>query len=261
MSSAPPGRLIRPFELAEDAHHPDPPTRAAFKREGTHPMKLHRKGLLAATGAAAAGLALTGGLIAASAASAATAGHRAMTAQGSAAVFNTLSSGHMDTTSYSGPATFTSPNGPVWAIDTLREHWVVTSCAASPTCTSDNDGANYAVTLTVQKGSKFAEFADPGQGTTENGVAGGPGSVPRSRCERWRPAHRPGQRPRHHRVRRLLAHGPGPVRRPGRPAAEHQPGHGDRPDLRRQPEQCRRRPLQLHLHQRLRRGLRPVRLT
>jgi len=99
-------------------------------------MKLHRKGLLAATGAAAAGLALTGGLIAASAASAATAGHRAMTAQGSAAVFNTLSSGHMDTTSYSGPATFTSPNGPVWAIDTLREHWVVTSCAASPTCTS-----------------------------------------------------------------------------------------------------------------------------
>ena len=62
------------------------------------------------------------------------------------------------------------------------------------------------------------------------------GSVPRTRCERWRPAHRPGQRPRHHRVRRLLAHGPGPVRRPGRPAAEHQPGHGDRPDLRRQPE-------------------------
>lgn len=141
-------------------------------------MKLHRKGLLAATGAAAAGLALTGGLIAASAASAATAGHRAMTAQGSAAVFNTLSGGHMDTTSYSGPATFTSTNGPVWAIDTLREHWVVTSCAASPTCTSDNDGANYAVTLTVQKGSKFAEFADPGQGTTENGTTGAPDPCP-----------------------------------------------------------------------------------
>ena len=130
-------------------------------------MKLHRKGLLAATGAAAAGLVLTGGLIAASAASAATAGHRAMTPQGSAAIFNTVSDGHMDTTSYSGPATFTSSNGPVWAIDTLREHWVVTSCAASPTCTSDNDGANYAVTLTLQKYSKFAEFADPGQGTNE----------------------------------------------------------------------------------------------
>jgi hypothetical protein len=135
-------------------------------------MKLHRKGLLAATGAAAAGLALTGGLMAASAASAATAGHRATTPQGSSAVFNTLSAGHMDTTSYSGTATFTSTNGPVWAIDTLREHWVVTSCAASPTCTGDNDGANYAVTLTVQKGSQFAEFADPGMGTTENGVTG-----------------------------------------------------------------------------------------
>jgi hypothetical protein len=141
-------------------------------------MKLHRKGLLAATGAAAAGLVLTGGLIAASAASAATAGHRATTPQGSAAIFNTLSDGHMDTTSYSGPATFTSSNGPVWAIDTLKEHWVVTSCAASPTCTSDNDGANYAVTLTVQTGSKFAEFADPGQGTTENGVTGAPDPCP-----------------------------------------------------------------------------------
>ena len=141
-------------------------------------MKLHRKGLLAATWAAAAGLALTGGLIATSAASAATAGHRAMTAQGSAAVFNTLSAGHMDTTSYSGPATFTSSNGPVWAIDTLKEHWVVTSCAASTICTADNDGANYAVTLTVVKGSKFSEFADPGAGTTENGVTGAPDPCP-----------------------------------------------------------------------------------
>ena len=141
-------------------------------------MKLHRKGLLASTGAAAAGLVLAGGLIAASTASAATAGHRAMTTQGSAAVFNTLSAGHMDTTSYSGSATFTSPNGPVWAIDTLKEHWVVTSCAASTTCTGDNDGANYAVTLAVQKGSKFAEFADPGAGTTENGVTGAPDLCP-----------------------------------------------------------------------------------
>jgi hypothetical protein len=141
-------------------------------------MKLHKKGLLAATGAAAAGLALTGGLIAASAASAATAGHHAMTARGSAAIYNTLSAGHEDTTSASGSATLDSSNGPVWAIDTLKEHWTVTSCAASTTCTGDNDGANYAVTLTVQKGSKFAEFADPGAGTTENGTAGAPDPCP-----------------------------------------------------------------------------------
>jgi len=140
-------------------------------------MKLHRKGLLAATGAAAAGLALTGGLIAASSASAATAGHRAMTARGASTIYNTLSAGHMDTTSDGGTATFTSPNGPVWAIDTLKEHWVVTSCSANPNCTP-SDGANYAVTLTVQKGSKFAEFADPGQGTTENGTAGAPDPCP-----------------------------------------------------------------------------------
>jgi len=142
-------------------------------------MKLHRKGLLAATGAAAAGLILTGGLIAASAASAATAGHSAVTAQGSSsATYNTLSAGHMDTTSFSGSATFTSPNGPVWAIDTLKEHWVVTPCSANPTCTADNDGANYAVTLTVVKGSKFSEFADPGAGTTENGVPNQPDPCP-----------------------------------------------------------------------------------
>ena len=142
-------------------------------------MKLHRKRLLATTGAAAAGLILTGCLIAASAASAATAGHSAVTAQGSSsATYNTLSAGHMDTTSYSGTATLTSPNGPVWAIDTLKEHWVVTSCSASTTCTADNDGANYAVTLTVVKGSKFAEFADPGQGTTENGVPNQPDPCP-----------------------------------------------------------------------------------
>jgi hypothetical protein len=146
-------------------------------------MKLHRKGLLAVTGAVAAGLTLTGGLIAASTASAATAGHRAMTAQSSSATYNTVSAGHWDTTSDGGTATFTSPNGPVWAIDTLKEHWVVTPCSANPACTP-SDGANYAVTLTVEKGSKFAEFADPGQGTNEtsdpcaaapyNATAGGP---------------------------------------------------------------------------------------
>lgn len=127
-------------------------------------MKLHRKGLLTATVAAAAGLTLTGALIAASAASAAAAGHSATTGRGSSVVYNTVSAGHWDTTSDGGTATFSSPNGPVWAIDTLKEHWVVTACSANPACTP-SDGANYAVTLTVGKGSKFAEFADPGPST------------------------------------------------------------------------------------------------
>jgi hypothetical protein len=73
----------------------------------------------------------------------------------------------MDTTSYSGSATFSSGNGPVWAIDTLHEKWVITPCADSTTCTADNDGAQYAATLHVTKGSQFAEFADPGQGSNE----------------------------------------------------------------------------------------------
>src|SRR5215471_16657308 len=82
-------------------------------------MKLHRKGLLAATVAAAAGLALTGGLIAASAASAATAGHSAVTAQGSSsAVYNTLSAAPGQGTSEGGvagapdPCPGPNPGGP-----------------------------------------------------------------------------------------------------------------------------------------------------
>jgi hypothetical protein len=68
----------------------------------------------------------------------------------------------MDTTSYSGSATFQAPNGngPVWAIDTLNERWTITPASLS-------DGANYTATLHVTKGSKFAEFADPGPGTNE----------------------------------------------------------------------------------------------
>ena len=34
------------------------------------------------------------------------------------------------------------------------------------------------MTLTVLKGSRFAEFADPGAGTTENGVTGAPDPCP-----------------------------------------------------------------------------------
>lgn len=75
----------------------------------------------------------------------------------------------MDTTSYSGSATFQAPNGngPVWAIDTLKEKWTITTCAANTTCAADNDGANYAAVLKVTTGSSFAEFADPGPGTNE----------------------------------------------------------------------------------------------
>ena len=133
-------------------------------------MNRHRKGLLAgATGAAAAGLVSSPAAgIAASAASAATAGHRAMTRPGGSP--QPSSSEHHvlrphDTTSVSGTATLTSTNGPVWAIDSLSE--TGSSRRAAATCTSDNDGANYAVTLTLQKYSRFAEFADPGQGTNE----------------------------------------------------------------------------------------------
>jgi hypothetical protein len=75
----------------------------------------------------------------------------------------------MDTTSASGSATFESPNGPVWAIDTLNEKWTIAP-ASLP------DGADYTATLHVTKGSKFAEFADPGQAGCpgdSNGSAGG----------------------------------------------------------------------------------------
>lgn len=115
-----------------------------------------RKGI-AALGAGAA-LVLTG--ITAGTASASTSVHPLTTT----VTIKTVSAGHMDTTSYSGSATFQEPGGagPVWAIDTLNEKWTITSCAANPTCTADNDGANYAAVLNVTKGSKFAEFADPG---------------------------------------------------------------------------------------------------
>jgi len=33
--------------------------------------------------------------------------------------------------------------------EATQEHWAVTSCAASIICTGDNEGANYAMTLTV----------------------------------------------------------------------------------------------------------------
>lgn len=82
-------------------------------------------------------------------------------------IITTKSYGHMDTTSASGTATFSSDNGPVWAIDSLNEKWTIVPCSASSTCTADNDGAQYAVTLNVITGSRFAEFADPGAGSNE----------------------------------------------------------------------------------------------
>ena len=121
-----------------------------------------RRGIAALGGGAA--LVLAG--ITAGTASASTSAHPLT----STATITTVSAGHMDTTSYSGSATFQAPNGsgPVWAIDTLHEKWVITPCADSTTCTTDNDGADYAATLHVTKGSQFAEFADPGQGSNES---------------------------------------------------------------------------------------------
>lgn len=100
-------------------------------------------------------------------------------------VVNTNSYGHMDTTNVNGTATFTSPNGPVWAIDTLREKWTITACSANPACDSGG-GANFYVTLNVgpkiNGGSHFSEFANPGPNDPTDGItsscpasgAGGP---------------------------------------------------------------------------------------
>lgn len=86
-------------------------------------------------------------------------------------IITTKSYGHMDTTSASGTATFSSDNGPVWAIDSLNEQWTIVP---------ETSPGNYSVTLKIMKGSKFAEFADPGAGTNEStdpcpgGNPGGP---------------------------------------------------------------------------------------
>ena len=87
-------------------------------------------------------------------------------------VIDTNSYGHMDTTNANGTATFQEPSGgsPVWAIDNLKEVWTVTACSANTTCTADADGANYAVTLNIAKGSRFAEFANPGPEDSADGI-------------------------------------------------------------------------------------------
>ena len=104
-----------------------------------------------------------------------TASASAHTASGTNVVVNTKSYGHMDTTSESGSATFQEPSGggPVWAIDSLNERWTVAAYATPPA-----DGAQYSVTLRVTGGSKFSEFADPGQagcpGDSDGTHGGGP---------------------------------------------------------------------------------------
>jgi hypothetical protein len=80
-------------------------------------------------------------------------------------IVNTKSYAHYDTTNFSGNATLSSPNGPVWAMDSLNEHWVAAAYAVTPT-----DGANYSVTLTITSGSKFSEFADPNTGNVGVGT-------------------------------------------------------------------------------------------
>jgi hypothetical protein len=101
-----------------------------------------------------------------------TASASASTGSSTKVVVNTVSNGHFDTTSESGSATFSSDNGPVWAIDSLKEKWTITPVSGF------GDGANYTATLSVVKGSKFSEFADPGQpgcpGDTDGSAGGGP---------------------------------------------------------------------------------------
>ena len=139
-------------------------------------MKLLRRGLLAGAAATAAVAAAVIPLT--TTANASTAGTRV--------VVNTDSYGHMDTTNVSGSATFSSPNGPVWAIDALRERWTITACSANPTCVGDADGAQYAVTLNVgpkiNGGSQFSEFANPGPEDAAAGITStcpAPGGGPR----------------------------------------------------------------------------------
>lgn len=143
-------------------------------------MRLLRRGLLAGAAATAAAAAAVIPLT-----TTANASTDASTA-GTKVVVNTDSYGHMDTTNVSGSATFNSPNGPVWAIDSLREKWTITACSVSSTCTADNDGANYAVTLNVgpkiDGGSQFSEFANPGPENASAGITSNcpaPGGGPR----------------------------------------------------------------------------------
>lgn len=119
---------------------------------------LTRRGI-AALGATAA-LVLTG--ITAGTASASTSAHPLT----SKVTITTQSDAHQDTTygSDAGPATLPSGNGPVWAVDNLNERWTITPVSGFA------DGANYQVTMTTTKGTRFAEFADPG--ASNNGVNG-----------------------------------------------------------------------------------------
>jgi hypothetical protein len=79
----------------------------------------------------------------------------------------THSAQHNDTTS--GPvvgALINSPNGAVWAIDNLEEHFTVVPV------TGLADGANYQVTISVV--GSFKGFADPGANGTTTGNYGQP---------------------------------------------------------------------------------------
>jgi hypothetical protein len=85
----------------------------------------------------AGGLAMTGGLAS------------AQTAPGAVTAV-THSSGHSDTTSATGPACTSSPNGSVWAYDNLSERFIVTPESAPNT---------YSVTINTT--GSFAGFANP----------------------------------------------------------------------------------------------------
>lgn len=99
----------------------------------------------------------------------------------STVTITTHSNAHYDTTNVSGSATLPSPNGPVWAIDSLNERWVVVPCADAAACDSA-DNADYYVTMTTPN-SHFAEFANPGPNDPAAGITStctGKGGGPRN---------------------------------------------------------------------------------
>jgi hypothetical protein len=108
------------------------------------------------TGAALAALITAGGVTAAAPAMAGTP-HKIVAA--------TFSPTHLDTTSVSGTATTSSPNGPVWAYDNLHETFTVTPVSGLA------DGANYSVTIRVH--GTFDGFADPRPATEGSPDPGG----------------------------------------------------------------------------------------
>lgn len=98
----------------------------------------------------------------------------------------THSASHPDTTSVSGPATLSSPGGPVWAFDNSSYRFVVTP---------ETGPGNYLVT--IYDNGQFQGFADPntGQALVGNGSVKGTISYDVQSATPPDPANLPAQEP------------------------------------------------------------------